>query len=48
MFCSHKLLVIQVVATKTIKNYWMRLRRLSELFKPRSALSAEAPKAENA
>ena len=25
-----------------IKNYWMRLSRISELFRPRSALSAEA------
>jgi hypothetical protein len=26
----------------TIKNYWMRLIRISKLFRPRSALSADA------
>ena len=30
------------ITLQTIKNYWMRLSRISELFRPRSALSAEA------
>jgi hypothetical protein len=30
------------IACEIIKNYWMRLSRISELFRPRSILSAEA------
>ena len=33
---------IKQTSALIIKNYWMRLSRISELFRPRSALSAEA------